>query len=136
MEAEGEISVERHEATGGIKITRETPELEHIHGQSVIIPGSNVVPFLEELAEMQGRTLVDVEVAGAVEKLSKTLKTARDPLPKHTKATIDQDSARWYICPDCGGRCREEHLDSTSDERRCPICSSAVYNPAFTTEAK
>lgn len=65
----GDITVEPHEETGGIRIERETPELSGRTMGPVIVPGGNLNEFADEVAEAAGKELVDSEIAQLVESL-------------------------------------------------------------------
>ncbi|RJX47521.1 hypothetical protein [Halonotius pteroides] len=63
LKAEGDIEVTEHEATGGLLIERDTPELSYTDSQEVIIPGKNVYSVLRKMAHSRDYQLVDDDVA-------------------------------------------------------------------------
>jgi len=73
INADGEITVEKHEPTDGVEITRETPELEHTGEQNVIIPGGDKQTVLKQMAQFTRGEVVDKEVAEALDGLAVAL---------------------------------------------------------------
>jgi len=69
MQAEAKITVEEHEPTSGIKITRPTPELDYVNEQTVIIPGDDVDRVLYQMAKIEGYGLEDRDVLEALDEL-------------------------------------------------------------------
>lgn len=67
--AKGDIAVEEHEKTGGVKITRQTPELQHVEEQAIIIPCQDVENVLFQVAEIVDKRLIDEDVAKATDDL-------------------------------------------------------------------
>jgi len=74
MEAQAKISVEEHEPTNGIKITRPTPELDHQSEQMVVIPGDDVDRVLYEMAKLEGCGIEELDVLKALDELKIALK--------------------------------------------------------------
>jgi len=69
LKGKGDIDVSEHEPTGGIEITRKTPELNYTNQQKVILPPGNIDYVLDELAKQTNNCVIDCGLADALDTL-------------------------------------------------------------------
>lgn len=69
LKGKGEIDVSEHEPTGGVEITRKTPELNYTDQQKLILPPGDIDYVLNQLAKQTNNCVIDCDIAEALDTL-------------------------------------------------------------------